>query len=219
MGRHTWIAGFVLCAGLIDRQTASGQPLIHVLVMDQAEVPPVTRQRAQDVATRVFHLAGLALVWVDAETCQARCLTVRIVTQPVTATEPRPAHAGCCAQDARGARDKPMGLLSSHQGIQRGAWAGPVRAAGLRDGPRVGSSVAARRRPFGCRSHAAGIGSRAGASRRRGPVDLYAGSGRPDTRASARVRFAYCTCSVMRGSRFVGLRGCFDERIQRAAIA
>ena len=41
MGRHTWIAGLVLCAGLTDRQTASGQtPLVHVLVMDQAEVPP-----------------------------------------------------------------------------------------------------------------------------------------------------------------------------------
>ena len=38
MGRLTWIAGLVLCVGLTDRQTASGQPLIHVLVMDQAEV-------------------------------------------------------------------------------------------------------------------------------------------------------------------------------------
>ena len=104
MGRHTWIAGFVLCAGLIDRQTASGQPLIHVLVMDQAEVPPVTRQRAQDVATRVFHLAGLALVWVDAEACQARCLTVRIVTQPVTAQSRDPHMLGVALRmpEARG---------------------------------------------------------------------------------------------------------------------
>ena len=92
MGRFTWIAGLVLCVGLADRQTASGQPLIHVLVMDQAEVPPVTRQRAQDVATRVFHLSGLALVWVDAGTCPARCLTVRIVTEPVTAQSRRDPH-------------------------------------------------------------------------------------------------------------------------------
>ena len=104
MGRHTWVAGLVLCAGLTDRQTASGQPLIHVLVMDQAEVPPDTRQRAQDVATRVFHLSGLALVWVDAGTCQARCLTVRIVTQPVSAKSRDPHMLGVAPSmpEARG---------------------------------------------------------------------------------------------------------------------
>ncbi|MET0164607.1 MAG: hypothetical protein ABW318_06340, partial [Vicinamibacterales bacterium] len=92
MGRFTWIAGLVLCVGLADRQTASGQPLIHVLLVDQAEVPPDTRQLAQDVAMRVFHLSGLALVWVDAGTCPARCLTVRIVTEPVTAQSRRDPH-------------------------------------------------------------------------------------------------------------------------------
>ena len=58
MGRLTWIAGLVLCVGLTDRQTASGQPVIHVMVMDGAEVPHDTLQRAQDVATRVFRLSG-----------------------------------------------------------------------------------------------------------------------------------------------------------------
>ena len=104
MGRLTWIAGLVLCVGLIERQTAAAQPLIRVLVMDQAEVPPVTRQRAQDVATRVFHLAGLALVWVDAGTCQARCLRVRIVTQPVSAKSRDPHLLGVALRmpEARG---------------------------------------------------------------------------------------------------------------------
>ena len=92
MDRHTWIAGLVLCVGLTNRQSASGQPLIHVLLVDQAEVPPDTRQLAQDVAVRVFHLSGLALVWVDAGTCPARCFTVRIVTAPVTAQSRRDPH-------------------------------------------------------------------------------------------------------------------------------
>ena len=104
MGRLTWIAGLVLCVGLTDRQTASGQPVIHVMVMDRAEVPPDTLQRAQDVATRVFHLSGIALVWVDAGTCQARCLTVRIVTQPVSAKSRNPHMLGVApsTQEARG---------------------------------------------------------------------------------------------------------------------
>ena len=41
---------------------------------------------------RVFHLSGLALVWVDGGTCPARCLTVRIVTEPVTAQSRRDPH-------------------------------------------------------------------------------------------------------------------------------
>ena len=104
MGRLTWIAGLVLCAGLTDRQTASGQPLIHVLVMDQADVPPDSRQRAQDVATGVFHLSGIALVWVDAGTCQARCLTVRIVTQSVGGKSRNPHMLGVAPStpEARG---------------------------------------------------------------------------------------------------------------------
>src|SRR5829696_1844633 len=94
MGRHIWIVGLVLCAGLTDRQTASGQPLIRVLIVDAAEVPPDTRQRAQDVATRVFHLSGIDLLWVDASTCRARCLTVRIVTQPISAKSRDPHMLG-----------------------------------------------------------------------------------------------------------------------------
>ena len=104
MGRRAWIAGLALCAGLIDRQTASGQPVIHVLIVDQAEVPPATRQRAQDVATRVFDLSGIAVVWVDGGTCPGRCLTVRIVTEPVSAKSRDPHMLGVAPSmpDARG---------------------------------------------------------------------------------------------------------------------
>ena len=104
MGRRAWIAGLALCAGLIDRQTASGQPVIHVLIVDQAEVPPATRQRAQDVATRVFHLSGIAVVWVQGEMCPARCLTVRIVTEPVSAKSRDPHMLGVAPSmpEARG---------------------------------------------------------------------------------------------------------------------
>lgn len=104
MGRLTWIAGLVLCAGLTDRQTASGQPLIHVLLMDQAQVPLDIQQRAQDVTARVFHLSGIALVWVDAGTCQAPCLTIRIVTRPVSAKSRDPHMLGVAPSmpEARG---------------------------------------------------------------------------------------------------------------------
>ena len=46
----------------------------------------------------------IALVWVDAETCQARCLTVRIVTQPVSAKSRNPHMLGVAlrTQEARG---------------------------------------------------------------------------------------------------------------------
>ena len=104
MGRRTWIAGLMLCAGLIDHQAASGQPVIHVLIVDQAEVPPAIRQRAQDVAARVFHLSGIAVVWVDGGQCPARCLTVRIVTEPVSAKSRDPHMLGVAPSmpDARG---------------------------------------------------------------------------------------------------------------------
>ena len=104
MGRRAWIAGLALCAGLIDRQTASGQPVIHVLIVDQAEVPPATRQHAQDVAARVFHLSGIVVVWVEGGTCPARCLTVRIVTEPVSAKsrDPRMLGVAPSTPEARG---------------------------------------------------------------------------------------------------------------------
>ena len=94
MGRPTWIAGLVLCAGLTDRQAAAGQPLIHVMLINQAEVPPDTLQRARNVATHVFQLSGITLVWVAARTCQARCLTVHIVTQPISAKSRDPQMLG-----------------------------------------------------------------------------------------------------------------------------
>lgn len=108
MGRGTWIAGLVLCAGLTGRDTAAAQtpsqPVVHVLIMNRAEVPADTLTRAQDDATRVFHLSGIALVWVDAGTCQARCLTVRIVTQPVSAKSRDPHMLGVApsTKEARG---------------------------------------------------------------------------------------------------------------------
>src|SRR5262245_60220117 len=94
MGRHTWIAGVVLCAGLSNWQTASAQPFMHVMLRDQAEVPEETLERAQRVATRVFELSGITLVWVDVARCHARCLTVRIVTRPVSAKSRDPHMLG-----------------------------------------------------------------------------------------------------------------------------
>ena len=121
MGRLIWIAGLVLCAGLIDRQTAAAQPLIRVMLMDQAEVPLDTLQRAQNVATCVFHLSGIALVWVAAETCRAGCLTVHVVTQPVSAMSRDP-HILGVAPSMPEARGINLWIsLSSRQGIQRGA--------------------------------------------------------------------------------------------------
>ena len=88
MGRRTWIGGLVLWAGLTGGHTAAAQtpsgPVIQVLIMDLAGVPAGTLERAQEDTTRVFHLSGIRLVWIDAETCQVRCLTVRIVVQPVS---------------------------------------------------------------------------------------------------------------------------------------
>jgi len=108
MGRGTWIAGLVLCAGLtgwhtVEAQT-SGQPTVHVLIMNRAEVPADTLDRAQDDATRAFHLSGIDLVWVDAKACLAGCLTVRIVTQPVSAKSRNPHMLGVAPStpEARG---------------------------------------------------------------------------------------------------------------------
>ncbi|MCM3880680.1 MAG: hypothetical protein ND807_11285 [Vicinamibacterales bacterium] len=73
-------------------------------LLDQAELPPDTRQRAQDVATRVFHRSGITLVWVDAGTYQAGCLTVHIVTQSLSAKSRNPQVLGVAsgAKEARG---------------------------------------------------------------------------------------------------------------------
>ncbi len=129
-----------------------------VRVMDGAEVPADTLNRAQADATRVFHLSGIALVWVDAETCQAGCLTVRIVTQPVSAKSRDPHMLGVApsTSEARGINlwvfYPRIRAYSAELGMDAS------RAAGPCDGPRVGSSVATRRRPFGCRFHAADLG-------------------------------------------------------------
>jgi len=90
MGRGAWIAALVVCAGLTGRQTATAgqtpsQSIVHVRLIDMARVPAESLNRARDDAARVFRLSGIALVWVNAETCQAGCLTVRIVTRPVSA--------------------------------------------------------------------------------------------------------------------------------------
>ena len=108
MGRPTWIAGLVLCAGLTGRQTAAGQtpgqPFVHVLIKNLAQVPAETLNRARDDATRVFRRSGIALIWVDAETYRAGCLTVHIVTQPVGAISRNPHILGIApiTQEARG---------------------------------------------------------------------------------------------------------------------
>jgi hypothetical protein len=87
MEGHTFATGLVLCAGLTAGQTATAQtleqPIVHVVLMDRAAVPADTLERAQNDTTRVFELSGITLVWVDAETCQAPCLTVWIVMRPM----------------------------------------------------------------------------------------------------------------------------------------
>ena len=175
MGRFTWIAGLVLCAGLTDPQTASGQPLIHVLLMDKAEVPPDTRQSAQDVATRVFHLSGIDLVWVDAGTCQARCLTVRIVTQPVSAKSRDPHMLGVAPSmpEARGINLWVFYPRISHYSAELGMEASELMGHVMAH--ELGHLLLPDGAHSAFRSDAAGMGSRAGACRRPRAVDLYAG--------------------------------------------
>jgi hypothetical protein len=98
MGRRTWVGGLALWAGLTGGHVAVAQtpigPVVEVLIMDMAGVPAGTLERAQDHTTRVFHLSRITLVWVDAETCRARCLRVRIVMQPVSAKSRDPRVLG-----------------------------------------------------------------------------------------------------------------------------
>ena len=79
--------------------------------------------RAKDDATRVVRaLAGIDLVWIDAEACQARCLTVRIITRADQREEPQSARGRHCARDTeRRAGNSHGSSIDSHQGIQRGA--------------------------------------------------------------------------------------------------
>ena len=108
MGRNTWFAGLALCAGLTAGHTAAaqtpGSPIVYVLTMNRAGVPTDTLGRAQDEATRVFQLSGITLVWVDAKTGQVPCLTVRIVTRPVSAKTRNPHMLGVApsTEEARG---------------------------------------------------------------------------------------------------------------------
>jgi len=108
MGRRTWIAGLVLCAGLAADGTALAQtpdsPIVYVHIMDRAGVPAETLGRAQDDAARVFQLSGITLVWVDVKACQASCLIVRIVVQPVNAKSRNPNMLGLAlsTKEARG---------------------------------------------------------------------------------------------------------------------
>jgi hypothetical protein len=108
MGRRTWIAGLVLCAGVAAERTAAAQmphsPVVYVHIMNRAGVPAETLGRAQDDAAHVFHLSGIALVWVDAESCLASCLTVRIVKDPVSIKSRNPHTLGVApsTKEARG---------------------------------------------------------------------------------------------------------------------
>ena len=108
MGRRTWIAGLVLCAGLTAELSAVAQtpdpPIVYVLIMDRAGVPAETLRRAQDDTARVFQLSGITLVWVDAEGCRTSCLTVRIITHPISAKSRDPHMLGVApsTKEARG---------------------------------------------------------------------------------------------------------------------
>jgi hypothetical protein len=108
MGRNTWITGLVMCAGLNGLHTAAAQtpiqPVVQVHIIDGAEVPEDTLERAQSEATYVFRLSGITLVWVDAKGCQNSCLTVRIVVQAISAKSRNPHMLGVApsTEEARG---------------------------------------------------------------------------------------------------------------------
>ncbi len=46
-------------------------------------MPADALERAKDEAARLFERSKIDLVWIDAETCHARCLFVRIIAKPI----------------------------------------------------------------------------------------------------------------------------------------
>lgn len=89
MGRHTWVAGLVLCAGLTGWEPAAAQTparfTVQVLLLDDAGVPVDALEQAKHAATRVFALSNIDLQWIGHGPYQPCSLTVRIVAKPTGA--------------------------------------------------------------------------------------------------------------------------------------
>jgi hypothetical protein len=87
MGRITWIGGLALCAGLLAEQSAEaqipGRSTLRVVLTDMVEMPADALERAKEEAVRLFERSRIDLVWIDAETCHARCLFVRVIAKPI----------------------------------------------------------------------------------------------------------------------------------------
>ena len=87
MGRHTWVAGLVLCAGLTGREPAAAQTperfTVQVLLQDEAGVPADVLEQAKHEAARVFGLSNIDLEWLEPGPYQPRSLTLRIVAAPI----------------------------------------------------------------------------------------------------------------------------------------
>jgi hypothetical protein len=87
MGRITWIGGLALCTGLLAGQSAEaqipGRSTVRVVLTDMVGMPADSLERVKDEAASLFERSKIDLVWIDAETCQARCLYVRIIAKPI----------------------------------------------------------------------------------------------------------------------------------------
>lgn len=73
MGRKGWIAGLVLCAGLLGSEDAAAETsdttTIRVLLENNAGVPAETLDRARREATVLFKRAEIRLEWSDGGAC------------------------------------------------------------------------------------------------------------------------------------------------------
>jgi hypothetical protein len=109
MGRTAWISGYglALWMGVMGAHAAAGQiaaaPAVRVVIQDGAGVPAGSLERARVEATEIFRLAGISVDWIDAETCERRCLIMNITAKPVGTKSRNRAVVGV-TPGARGAR-------------------------------------------------------------------------------------------------------------------
>ena len=89
MGRHTWVAGLVLCAGLTGWKPASAQTpasfAVQVFLQDDAGVPAPVLEQAKQAAVHVFALSSVDLQWIGHGPYQPCSLTMRIAAKPTGA--------------------------------------------------------------------------------------------------------------------------------------
>ena len=82
-----WIAGFGIVTVLVSPRVAiaeaSESATISVLLLNQAEVAPVTLERAKTEATRIYRGLGITLAWTDADAAVDYHFTVKVVTKAI----------------------------------------------------------------------------------------------------------------------------------------